>query len=295
MYDRVVEITDSVTMPTQSYRHYPRPYGEPAGLRLTEALEAVGADPFTSAEAVHEGAALALSKSHVLKLLNRLASAGWIARVKRGVYAINDPVTKIPKAHPFAIGTALVMPSAVSHWSALQHWELTEQISLAVTLSSPRRTFPPSGKAVGFEGRRAWGVAGTRYQVVAIKKPRFFGVTNIWVNERNQVPIFERERALLDAFQHFHVFGSLSVALEILEAHLEDLNLTRMAQYACQLQVAAVVKRVGWALDRLGAPLDVLGPLLEYPVGGDTPLDPSRPARGHHNPTWRVIENMHAR
>src|SRR5690606_24330577 len=108
-----------------------------------------------------------------------------------------------------------------------------------------------------------------------------------------QVPIFDRERALLDAFHHFHIFGSLSVALEILEDHLADLDVPRLVEYAVRLGVAAVVKRLGWALEEFGTSADVLAPLRSYPAKGDSPLDPGRPPRGRHNPTWRVIENLY--
>jgi len=279
----------------QAYTPQPsRPYGEPAGLRLIAALESVGADPFSSSEAEREGATLNLSKSHTLNLLNQLTTAGWLTRLKKGLYAVNDPATKLPRAHPFAIGTALVTPSAVSHWSALQHWGLTEQLPATVTLSSPKRSFPPSDGARDSSGRRAWTVAGTRYEVVSITRSKFFGATEVWLNERNQVPIFDRERTLLDAFQHFHVFGSLSAGIEILEEHLTDLDLDRLVSYALRLKVAAVIKRLGWALARLQVPRETLQPLLVYPAKGDTPLDPGRPSRGRHDPVWQVIENIGA-
>lgn len=184
-------------------------------------------------------------------------------------------------------------PSAVSHWSALQHWGLTEQLPATVILSSPARTFPPTDDTDGDSRRPAWTVAGVRYAFVTITKPRFFGVTEVWVTERHRVPIFERERALLDAFHHFHIFGSLSVALEMLEAHLADVDLHRLVEYAVRPDIVAVVKRLGWALDEFGAPADVLAPLRSYPAKGDAPLDPGQPAHGHHNPTWHVIENLH--
>lgn len=278
-------------MPTGSIKRIlGRGYGEPAGVRLVTALEGAGLDPFTVAQAVDQGARLRLTPGHVRTLLHQLTAGGWITRVKKGLYAINDPVTKLPKAHPFAIGAAIVSPSAVSHWSALQHWGMTEQIPASVTLSSPARTFPPAGEGWG---RPAWVVAGVRYEFVTIIQSRFFGIANVWVNERNQVPIFDRERALLDAFHHFHIFGSLYVALEILEAHLADIDVHRLVEYAVALRVAAVVKRLGWALQEFGVETDVLDPLRAYPVKGDSPLDPGRPARGHHNRTWHVIENLH--
>ena len=292
-YDSVVIIREYVTMPTRPYSQIAqRGYGEPAGVRLLAIIEGTGADLFTAAQAADQGAELGLTPGHIRTLLHELADGGWVTRVKKGLYAINDPVTKLPKAHPFAIGTAIVPPSAISHWSALQHWGMTEQLPTTVMLSSPTRTFPPAGQADGRGSRPVWTVAGVRYEFVAITRPRFFGVAQVWVNERNQVPIFDRERALLDAFHHFHIFGSLSVGLEILESHLADIDVRRLVQYAVRLDVAAVAKRLGWALEGFGVLADVLAPLRSYPAKGDSPLDPGRPARGRHNSTWQVIENL---
>ena len=106
------------------------------------------------------------------------------------------------------------------------------------------------------------------------------------------MPIFDRERALLDTFHHFHIFGSLSVALEILEAHLPVLDIDRLAKYAARLGVAAVVKRVGWALEEFGAAPDLLAHLRAYPARGHSPLDPGCPTRGRHDPICHVIENL---
>ncbi|HLC23088.1 MAG TPA: hypothetical protein VJL08_01405, partial [Dehalococcoidia bacterium] len=99
----------------------PRAYGDPAGIRLIAALEGAGIDPFIVTQAIDQGTRLSLTPKHIITLLHRLAVAGWITRIKKGIYVLNDPVTRTPRAHPFAIGTALVTPSAVSHWSALQH------------------------------------------------------------------------------------------------------------------------------------------------------------------------------
>jgi len=284
-------------MVTNHTRQYtggsPRTYGNFAGIRLLSAIEGTGTDPFSIAQATQLGAPLGFSPRHTITLLHRLETAGWITRIKRGVYALNDPVTRLPRAHPFAIGTALVTPAAVSHWSALQHWGLTEQVPLAVFVSSPTRINPPADAGATTGERPVWGVAGTRYEVVAIARARFFGIKQVWVNERNQVPIFDGERALLDAFHHFHIFGSLSTAMEILDKHLADIDVDRLVRYALQLKVTAVIKRIGWALEHVDVPLVTLEPLRVHPARGESPLDPGRPSRGHHNREWSVIENLH--
>ena len=103
-------------------------------------------------------ARLGLTPERAITILHRLVAAGWITRVKKGFCAVNDPVTRLPKAHHFAIGTAMVTPSAVSQWSALQHWGLTEQVPTNITLSSPRRTYHLSEGTHGGDDPRAWTV-----------------------------------------------------------------------------------------------------------------------------------------
>lgn len=128
-------------MPMTSHTN-PRRYGDPLGIQLVTMLESGNLDPFASGDAEREAALLGISKGHTLKLLNQLTAAGRLTRLKKGLYALNDPATKQPRAHPFAIGTALVTPSAVSHWSALQHWAWGGKIHAAHSYSwcRPPRT-----------------------------------------------------------------------------------------------------------------------------------------------------------
>ncbi len=79
-------------MPAPSYNHADtRSYDEAAGIRLATAMEAAGADPFTSDQAIKVGATRGLTPRHTLTLLHRVAAGDWLTRVKKGLYAINDP------------------------------------------------------------------------------------------------------------------------------------------------------------------------------------------------------------
>lgn len=109
------------------------------------------------------------------------------------------------------------------------------------------------------------------------------------------MPIFDRERTILDMFHHFQIFGSMSTALHVLDEHLDDLDLERLASYALRMRVTAIIKRLGWALDMLAAPPSVLEPLRAYPAKEEAPLDPGLASRGAHNGRWQVIENLSAR
>lgn len=271
-------------------------YSDTAGLRLLAELPESGV--FRTSDALAAGSRLGLTQRHVHQLLYELARSGWLARLQHGLYAPVDRATDVPRAHPFTIGTSLVEPAAVSHWSALAHWELTEQIPQVVTVSSPTRTAARGRRRQARSGAsgRLWLVGGQRYRVVFVRPEHYFGVSRVWVTPSEQVSVYDRERALLDAFRHFHVFGSLAPALEMVEQHLPELDLDRLVDYAGRLGVAAVVRRLGWLLERLGAPEAARARLHAQLAAraGEVPLDPTRPERGPRSRKWGVIENLDA-
>ena len=253
---------------------------------------------FRTPDAVESGSRLGLTDTHVHHLLYELARSGWVARLQRGLYAPVDRVTEAPRAHPFTVGTSLVQAAAVSHWSALAHWELTEQIPQVVTVSSPTRS--------AARGRRRqarsdvpghlWVVAGQRYRVVFVKPEHYFGLSQVWVAPTERVAMYDRERSLLDAFRHFQIFGSLTPALEMVEQHLPELDLDRLVGYAERLGMASVTRRLGWLLERLDAseaPLSLLRAQLPLHAA-EVALDPTRPQRGARNRRWGVVENLNA-
>lgn len=272
-------------------------YSDTAGLRLLTELPESGV--FRTPDALQASSRLGLTDTHVHRLLHQLTRAGWVTRLQRGLYAPVDRATGAPRAHPFTVATALVHPAAVSHWSALAHWELTEQIPQVVTVSSPTRSAARGRRrqARSDESGHLWVVAGQSYRVVFVKPEHFFGTSEVWVSPSERVAIYDRERALLDAFRHFHVFGSLAPALEMVEKHLPELDLDRLVGYAERLRVASVTRRLGWLLERLDAPETARARLrAQLPArAAEVALDPTRPERGPRSRTWGVIENLDAR
>lgn len=268
-------------------------YSDTAGLRLLAALPEAGV--LRPTDALKAGHDLGLSEAHVRKLLHELARSGWLLHVQRGLYVQVDRATGAPRVHPYMLGTSLVEPSAVSHWSALSHWGLTEQIPQVVTVSTPRGSADRSRRRrMRAQDGALWSVGPQRYRVVFVQPELYFGFTEVWITPAERVSLFDRERAFLDAFRHFHIFGSLAPALEMLEQHLEELDLDKLVGYAARLGVISVSRRLGWALERLDAAAAPRARLAEL-VGTRAsvePLDPTRPEQGTRNRRWGVIENL---
>jgi predicted transcriptional regulator of viral defense system len=268
-------------------------YGQTLGTRLLKELADRGLFVFTSEDAKEIAAELEIPQGYISQLLSKLAASDWIVRLRRGLYAGTGSLPGGVEVHPFAIATHLVSPSAVSGWSALHYHGLTEQVPQTVTASTPKKVVTPSMRSAGpGAGKHAWEVGGVRYEYVTIPQNRFFGIEEVWVDDRFKVPIYDQERALLDCFALPRHFGSLAVGLGILEEHLDDLDVARLVSYALRYGKASVTKRLGWALERVGAPRGATSLLAEFPMHGARALDPTRPREGNYDARWMVIDNL---
>jgi len=83
------------------------------------------------------------------------------------------------------------------------------------------------------------------FEFIRVKQDHFFGFQQEWVSSWHRVSITDPERTILDMVAHPRLFGTLGMALETLEAHLERLNTERLVEYALRCDVGAVIKRLG--------------------------------------------------
>lgn len=269
-------------------------YGRSQGLRLLESAARQLGPLFTRQALLPLAQQQGISSGHLSKLLSLLNASGHIVILKRGLYALRSPLFAA-EVHPFAVATALVTPSAISHWSALAYHGFTTQLSGMVQASTPVKVVTPEmrhGGSVRPRGRAVWRALDVEVEYIHVSTGRFFGHQRIWVNAWQQVIITDAERTALDLIARADLFGGLSVAIEMLAEALPRLELPRLVEYALQYRMGSVIKRLGWALEQLGVAGDLLAPLQAYPVRTWYALDPQAPRSAAYNPRWRVIENL---
>ena len=268
-------------------------YGRVKGVKLVEALVDSGRFLFTTAEAQVEGQRLGLSPGTILVTLTELAKAGWILRLRRGLYATTGSLPGGIEVPAFTIATALVTPSAISHWSALGHHHLTDQIPRTVTAMTTRRVVLPTMRRGGRTGaRHTWTVGTTTVEYVTVHPRRFFGIEDLWLDDRFKTSITDRERTVLELFVSPRHFGGLGEALGVLEEHLASLDVPKLVRYGVDIGIASVAKRLGFALERAGIDVAALAPLLAVPAKGVLVLDPTRPTVGHRIASWSLVDNL---
>lgn len=282
------------TKKVQSAKPDGTPYGETHGLAFLVEIEDEGKVVFTSEDARRAGEKLGLGPARVNGLVSRLALAGWLRRIRRGLYATTGRLPGSTPPHDFAIAVALATPSALSHRTALHFHGFSDQVPRTITCTTTAKVVTPSMRSgMPTTGRSSvWVVDGLRVELVTVTPSRFFGVEEVWIDQRTRVPMTDRERTILDAFSSPARIGGLGEALAILEEHAASLDLPKLAGYAVRFGVAATVKRLGWALESFGAKEDVLAPLLAYPVKMTQPLDPRRARKGPVIPRWKLQDNL---
>lgn len=268
---------------------------ESQGIRLLRQLFLHGKRIFNMQDVVEAANFEKIPHNQLGKILSNLAKHKRILRLRRGLYTTIGMESVQSNIHPFVIATHLIQPSVISHWSALQHHGLTEQIPLIVTASTPTKVVTPSmrDKEVQQLGlKHMWQIGGVSYEYINVQEKHLFGSEKIWLDEHFQVSITDKERTLLDVFIYPKMFGGMGEALGILENSLAIIDLQKLIDYAVRYDTKSLAKRLGWALEYFGVRAKQLEPLLKVPINYYCRLDPSAPAIGPCDKRWMIQNNL---
>ena len=263
----------------------------PRGVALIRRLAAEGERIFSTQRARQFACEVGLKDAYLWEALSHLRQDGWIVSLRRGLYALCDWVPGVIPAHEFEIAMALVTPAAISHWSALHHHGLTEQVPRQVfVLTTTANAAPRIRGKKAKQASSGYTIGDTFYQFVQVKPQRFFGMETIWIGEA-RVTITDPERTLLDGLSMPRYCGDFAEVLHAFEMRGYEVQLERIIDYALKLD-AATVKRLGWILDRQGVSSACLEPLERLPIKGYRTLDASASRQGVYNRRWMIQENL---
>ena len=282
----------TVSMKPKSMTVSMKPKQSLVGIELVRLLAYEGDRIFTTDRARELAPRVGLKDSYLGESLYHLRKNNWIVSLRRGLHALSPTVPGVAAAHEFEIAMALVAPSAISHWSALHHHGLTEQIPRDVFVLTKKGTWVPRLRK-DVQGRNARGgypVGDTRYRFIQVRPNRFFGAEKVWVGD-TRVSITDLERTLLDGLSMPQHCGDFGEVLHSFQLGMDRLNIERIAEYAVRLGVTTA-KRLGWVLDAQGVASPELGRLAALPIKGYRKLDPTRPQKGRCNSRWMVQENL---
>jgi len=227
-----------------------------------------------------------ISPSYLSKKLRQLSAKGWLVPVKKGVYHIG-PSLSVSPVYANEIAMRLVKPAVISHYSAFRFHGLTEQVPQVTYVTTLETSRTPSLHEA--QRKTAFKIHGLYYQIVKVKKEKFFGQERVKYGE-GHFKVNNLERTLLDGFSMPEYCAGFGEVMFALEEACDRINLDRLIQYALQFDVATA-RRIGWALAELGIENEQTLKLAQKEHPGYRKLDPNQPPKGKYCSRWRLQLN----
>jgi predicted transcriptional regulator of viral defense system len=248
------------------------------GINILRCLASQGLKIFNIDQAKEAATQLKVKKNYVAEALHHCLKGGWISRLKKGVYAFSGDSGFIDPPHDFEIAMALVSPCSISHWTAMNYHNLTEQSPNIIFALTPSFSSIPRS------------INKDKFHFIKIKKEYYFGFEKIWVDQ-SQVLITDLERTLLDGLMMPEYCGDFQEVLHAFKISKSNINIEKIIHYALKLD-KSIIKRLGWILEKLNIEKSDLKDLLQVAIKSYRKLDPRGPSKGPYNRKWMIQENI---
>lgn len=183
---------------------------------------------------------LGTSRDSVNTALYRLRKKGRIEEIERGKYLLVPARAGYQgkwAEMPFLIAGHLVEPYYIGFASALNHWNMTEQI-------------PSSTYIVTTKRKKGVEHGPLKFVFVTLASNRFFGSTEETVDGK-PVQISDREKTIIDCLLHPQYCGGLDEIAKGIWESWDELDKKRLLQYTERIGVKVVKRRLLYLLDVL--------------------------------------------
>ena len=185
---------------------------------------------------------LVLPQLESARMLSRWYNAGWLKRVKRGVYwpvQLEEDPDEIAVEYPWLIANNLFAPGYIGGFSAVKHWDFSEQIFEPVVYL----TVKPIAK-------REIILSNTKFKLKTIKPYKVFGTKTAW-RKNVKIQVSDPSKTMVD-FLDDPVFGGgmrtvMDFFMEYWSSEYKDIDL--LIKYAGKMKNKTIFKRLGFLLE----------------------------------------------
>ena len=190
--------------------------------------------------------ALELDRAHASKLLAGWHNQGAIRRISRGLYVPISPSaigqTQVLE-DPWILVPELYEPGYVVGWSALEYWELTEQLFRTICVLTNKRVSYGEAK-----------YQGINFFSKYVPKNRMFGMKTIWRNS-TKLRISDVHKTILDVIDYPYLGAGLQHTIDCISefrrVHSKQDDLDRLLEYAVRMNNGALFKKLGYLGEKL--------------------------------------------
>lgn len=221
------------------------------------------------------------ARNFVASLVHR----GVVTRLKSGLFILVPFELGHAKEYlgsPYVVARELAAGRDyyISHASAMDLHQMVTQPQLVMYTTSIHAIRPRI-------------VMGTEFRFVLCKEKHLFGITHHWITKTERVQISDLERTVIDGLKQSEYCGGFTEVAKGFWMRKDDIDLRRLVDYALQIDIGAVIRRLGFLLEtfEVNAPREI-GRLQERLTPTYMILDPLLPHEGKYQARWRLRLNV---
>ena len=188
---------------------------------------------------------LKVSRQEAGRILSRWNANGWLKRIKSGVYvpiAVENPDGDLAIEEPWLVISRIYNPGYIGGFSAIKHWDFSEQIFETVTFFTTKVV-----------SERSPIIKGIRVRLKTIHLKKNFGTKTIWINNV-KVFVSDPSKTIVDLLDDPSIAGGMRIVQDIFKEYLnsEYCNLTLLVTYAEKMGNRTILKRLGFLMETMG-------------------------------------------
>lgn len=215
------------------------------------------------------------------RLLSRWNKNGWLQRIKRGTYVpipLDSTTSEVVIDEPFRIVDSIYAPGYIAGFSAVKHWDFSEQIIESVTyftLKKIKIRNPNHG--------------GIKFKLKTISEHKLFGLKPVWIGNK-KISVSDPTKTMIDLLDDPKVVGGITIIMDFFSEYIESdyYNFETLVKYAYQMKNKTIFKRLGLIYETMfKANEEVLSILLKNISSGFSEFDPTVPSR-YNIAKWKL-------
>lgn len=185
---------------------------------------------------------LGVSKQEASRLLSRWCNSGWISRVKRGVYvplSIGSSSREVAIEEPFLIASSLFGSGYIGGFSAVKHWDFSEQIMEVTTYFTLKKV-----------KERNLLIGGSKFHFKTTSDYKVFGLKGIWIGNQ-KIMISDPIKTIIDILDDPRIVGGIRIICDIFEEFIDSeyFDMSKLIDYGLKMKNRTIFKRLGFILD----------------------------------------------
>jgi len=176
------------------------------------------------------------------RFLYRWNQSGWVNRLKRGIY-VPQPIDLVTEnstlEDPLIIAEKIYSPGYVGGFSAIKHWDLSEQIFETICYYTTKKI-----------KHKEVVLGNTKFQLKNISNYKLFGTKTIWL-QNTKVKISDPSKTIIDLLDDPITVGGMTIVFDLFQEYQNsefyDFNL--LVEYGKKNKNMTVFKRLGFMLE----------------------------------------------